>query len=78
MRKGAQITHVEIDNGRITAYAKLKTTVIELALTRTQRNIFKHYANHDFLNQVETEFGNSAILSDDFYVKVDGEIVYRK
>jgi hypothetical protein len=51
---------------------------IDLALTRTQRNIFKHYDDDDFLDKVVAEFGNECILSEDFYIELDGKIVYRK
>ena len=78
MKKGTQITNVVFKNGKVSATARLKTTDIGLALTRTQRNLFRHYRDHDFLDQIEAEFGNADILSDDFYIEIDGEVVYRK
>jgi hypothetical protein len=79
MKKGSQIISVVItSDGKVKATARLKTMTIDLALTRTQRNIFKHYDDDDFLDKVVAEFGNECILSEDFYIELDGKIVYRK
>jgi hypothetical protein len=79
MKKGTQILSVTFTkDGRVKAEARLKTLTIDLALTRNQRNLFRHYRDHDFLDQIATEFGNASILSDDFFIKINDEIVYRK
>lgn len=73
IKKGSQINLITINSGEITAYG---TDGELIKLTRTQRNLFRNYHDYDFLNKIWKEFGNENILSIDFNIQLNGEVVY--
>lgn len=69
MKKGTKITRVTIQNGKVTAYARIKNgDEFVLPLTRTQRNIFLKHKQADFHEQLFNEF-KTDILSDSFVIE---------
>lgn len=76
LKKGIQIQRVDIDFGRIT----ITTNVNEaLKFTRAQRNVFIRWKdNPNYETEIVKAFSNDKILSPDFIVVQDGELVYKK
>lgn len=73
IKKGLQINLITINSGEITAY---DTDGELIKLTRTRRDLFRNYHDYDFLNKIWKEFGNENILSIDFNIQLNGEVVY--
>ena len=77
MKKGVKFIKVEItSNGGTVAYTiDKKGAVSRFALTRTQRDIFEHYNNRDFIERVRAEF-NADVLDENFIITKHGNQVY--
>lgn len=77
MKKGVKFIKVEItSNGGIMAYTiDKKDNVSRFALTRTQRDIFEHYNNRDFIERVRAEF-NADVLDENFVITKNDKQVY--
>lgn len=73
MIKGTIIKKVIIDKEIITAYDE-KDNIIKL--TRTQRNLLSQYKNPDYIKNIIKEFSNPNILSKEYIVIKNNNIVY--
>jgi hypothetical protein len=73
MRKGVKLVHVNIDDGRVTAYDNYGKDV---KLTRTQRTALANFKrNPNYVTEVNEAFGRE-VLDEDFSVSRDGKCVY--
>ena len=77
MKKGLKLIKVEIDSdGKMKCFTISKSgEVASMTLTRTQRHLFRRYTDHDFIDQIESEFGPN-MLDDTFVITMNGEIVF--
>ena len=73
MKKGQQIEKIIINKDHVTVY---DTEGCEVKLTRTQRHIFKRWKDWNFLDKLADEFGKKDVLTDNYCVIVDGEMVH--
>lgn len=72
IRKTTRIKKVVIEDGFLEAFDTEGET---LKLTRRQRFLLGHYKNENFVEDLQKEFGNKHILSDDFTIEHNGKIV---
>lgn len=72
MKKGQVIEKIVINGDHVTVY---DSEGIEVKLTRTQRHIFKHYKDWNFLDKLTDEFGNKNVLAKNYMVIKDNEVV---
>ena len=72
IRKRTQIKKVVITKGFIEVFDTNDETI---KLTRQQRNLLGHYKNPNFVENLQKEFGNNHILSDDFSIEHDGKVI---
>jgi len=75
IQKGSKIHILKIENGRVTAFAEDGSV---LKLTRAERRTLADYDDPDYIENIRKMFSNPHIVSDEFKVIKNGEIVYEK
>ena len=75
IQKGNKIHTLKIENGRVMAFAEDGAM---LKLTRAERRTLADYDDPDYIENICKMFSNPHIISNEFKVIEDGEIVYEK
>lgn len=75
MIKGTKIDTVNIEKDIVIATDNNGNSI---KLTRTQRNLLRDYKLKDYEERIIKEFSNPKILSDNFKVIKNGNVVYQK